>query len=300
MRAALICNPASGRGRGARLIPVARAAFTALGMTDVRVTERAGDEARLTLAALDDGADTIAVLGGDGTWSKCAAAIAACGGDARLAFLRSGTGNDFAKNFSAPSGDCAAMAKMIMSDGPEWRVDMGRIESGRQADWFLNVAGFGFDVTVLERVRRGGALSGPSVYVYSALRELLTYRGFTCDAPAFTGGTAQKLMIVFSNGHHFGGVFHIAPGALVTDGVLDAVEIANVTPWARVPLFASVVRGAHILRAGVQRVQAGAFVLKFESAPSYEVDGELRTAASPEVNIVCVPGVLRVLGSAAG
>ena len=298
MRAALICNPASGRGRGARLIPEARAAFAAVGITDVRITECAGDEARLIRAALDDGCDTIAVLGGDGTWGKCAAALAACGGAARLAFLRGGTGNDFAKNFPAPAGDFKAMAQLVAHGGTEWRVDMGRVESGRnsgQGDWFLNIAGFGFDVTVLERVERGGKLRGPLVYVYSALRELFAYRGFTVTSP-HVGGHATQLMLVIANGQHFGGVFHIAPGALVTDGRLDAIVVKNIGALARLPLFAAVVRGTHLSHPAVQVAKAGEFTMQFATPPSFEVDGELRTAASPEIRVVCVPGAVRVLG----
>ena len=298
MRATLICNPAAGRGRGARLIPEARAAFASVGITDVRITECAGDESRLTRAAVDDGCDTIAVLGGDGTWGKCAAELAASGSSARLAFLRGGTGNDFAKNFPAPAGDFKAMAELVAHGGMEWRVDMGRVDGGRssdQGDWFLNIAGFGFDVTVMERVVRGDKLSGPLVYVASALRELFAYRGFTVTSP-HVGSDATQLMLVIANGQHFGGAFHIAPTALVTDGQLDAIVVKNMGALARLPLFAAVVRGTHLSHPAVQVAKAGEFTLQFATAPSFEVDGELRTATSPELRIVCVPGAVRVLG----
>ena len=298
MRAALICNPASGRGRGARLIPEARAAFASVGITDVRITASAGDEARVIRAALDDGCDTIAVLGGDGTWAKCAAELAASGSTARLAFLRGGTGNDFAKNFPAPAGDFVAMAQLVAKGGTEWCVDMGRVESGQfsdQGDWFLNIAGFGFDVTVMERVVRGGALSGPIVYVASALRELFAYRGFTFTSP-HVGSDTTQLMLVIANGQHFGGAFHIAPDALVTDGRLDAIVINDMGPLARLPLFAAVVRGTHLAHPSVQVAKASEFTLQFATPPSFEVDGELRAAVSPELRVVCVPGAVRVLG----
>ena len=88
--AVVIANPASGHGRGSRLIPRVRAAFALVGISDLRETERSGDEVRLVNAALDAGADTIAVLGGDGTWSKCAAALASSRADARLTLPHSG------------------------------------------------------------------------------------------------------------------------------------------------------------------------------------------------------------------
>lgn len=291
----LIANPASGRGRGARLIPEARAAFAQHGLTDVRLTEASGDESRLVDAALEEGATTIAVLGGDGTWGKCAAAVADSGADCRMAFLHAGTGNDFAKNLPAPARDFDAMARLIAGPCEEWRVDMGRVECDGQGDWFLNVAGFGFDAAVLESTMRGGVLTGNSVYIAAALNQLLTYPGVDVT---MEHESRRALMLVFSNGLNFGGAFRIAPDALVTDGLLDLVEIGDIRGLARVPLFVRALRGSHISHPKV-RVQRGAdFRLRFQDRPSYEVDGELRRAASPEVSVRCLPRVIRVVAGA--
>lgn len=288
----LIANPTSGRGKGATLIPSARAAFARCGFDDVRLTEASGDEARLVRAALHDGATTIAALGGDGTWSKCAAAVAESGADCRMAFLHAGTGNDFAKNLKAPARDFDAMARLIAGPSEEWRVDMGRVESEGASDWFLNVAGFGFDAAVLESTMRGGALKGNAVYIAAALKQLLAYPGLdvAIDAPS-----RRAMMLVFSNGLNFGGAFRIAPGALVTDGLLDLVEIGDVRGLARVPLFVRALRGSHVSHPQVRVQRRGAFSLQFAAPPAYEVDGELRRARAPQVVVRCLPGVLRVV-----
>jgi diacylglycerol kinase (ATP) len=76
----IIWNPASGRGRGARAIGGILGAFAAHGVTDARGTRAAGDEARLVHEAIADGVETIVVAGGDGTWSKCAVALARASG----------------------------------------------------------------------------------------------------------------------------------------------------------------------------------------------------------------------------
>lgn len=300
----LIANPASGRGRGARLIPQARAAFVQQGFTDVRLTQASGDEARLVRAALDDGATTIAVLGGDGTWSKCAAALADSRADCRMTFLHAGTGNDFAKNFPAPARDFSAMARLIAGPCDEWRVDMGRVESANGGDWFLNVAGFGFDAAVLESTMRGGALKGNAVYIAAALQQLLGYRGVdvAISSPdAASNGEASSrdlrraMMLVFSNGRNFGGAFRIAPDALVTDGLLDLVRIGDVRGLARLPLFLRAIRGAHVSHREVAVQRSHSFSLVFIAPPAFEVDGELLRAPSREVTVRSVPGVLRVV-----
>lgn len=294
----LIANPASGRGRGARLIPRARAAFAGEGITDLRVTARPGDEAGLVHAALDDGADIIAVLGGDGTWSKCASALAASGSTARIAFLRGGTGNDFAKNFHAPAGDFTAMARLCAGAHQVQRVDMGAVESDGLRDPFLNVAGFGFDVAVLKDTLRGGALSGYSVYIAAALRNLLRYPGVDFSAPARGPSMQRALMLVFSNGANFGGAFRIAPDASVDDGLLDLVDVGDVRGLARLGLFLRVIRGTHLTYPGVRAAKVADYDLRFAAPPSYECDGELRLARSAEVRVCCVAGAIRVVAGA--
>lgn len=295
----LIANPASGRGRGARLIPRARDAFLRQGMTDLRVTARAGDEARLVFDALHDGADLIAVLGGDGTWGKCAAAVAASGSAASMAFLHGGTGNDFAKNLPAPARDFTAMARLCAGAHDEWRVDMGRVESDGHDDFFLNVAGFGFDVAVLEETMRGGVLTGYAVYIAAALRNLLGYPGLDVRIEELGEQVRRAMMLVFSNGLNFGGAFRIAPDAKVDDGLLDLIEIGDIRGFARVPLFVRALRGAHLAHAGVTAARGEAFHLKFAGPPDYECDGEFRRAGSAAVRVSCARGVLRVVAGAA-
>ncbi|MEX2181233.1 MAG: YegS/Rv2252/BmrU family lipid kinase [Gemmatimonadaceae bacterium] len=293
--ARLLWNPASGRGRGARAIGAIRAAFAAHGLTDLRCTEHSGDETRLVHEAIADGIGTIVVAGGDGTWSKCAIALARAGAPARMAFLAAGTGNDFAKNIRAPAHDAAAMARLVATGGTERRVDLGRVDD----HWFLNVAGFGFDVAVLRRSTRLPLLRGPALYVAAALTELLGYPGL--DARVSTpGGDAdaewtRHLLLVFSNGREFGGTFRIAPDARVDDGKLDAVLVGDGTRLGRLPLLARAVRGTHRDHPSVRALSGARFTVTFRESPWCELDGELRRAESPTVEIASLPGVLRVL-----
>ncbi len=291
-RACLIANPAAGRGRGARLLPEVAAAFARHGITDVRLTVAPGDEARQVRDALDAGCDTIAVLGGDGTWSKSAAALVRAGGAARLAFVAAGTGNDFVKNLPEPSRDAEAMARLVAGNGgepAEWRIDMAAVNG----EPFLNVAGFAFDVAVLARVERTRWLGGTAVYAYAALRELLFYAGL--DAALDGGPRERHLLLAFANGAHFGGAFHVAPGARIDDGQLDAVVVPDVGRLARPGLLARAARGTHIRHPRVRGARAAAFTLAFDEPPLYEADGELRRASSREVRVESRPRALRVL-----
>ncbi|HET8772071.1 MAG TPA: diacylglycerol kinase family protein [Gemmatimonadaceae bacterium] len=306
----ILGNPAAGRGRGAKVIGELRRAFAPFGVTDLRATRCAGDEERLVHDALDDGIQTIVVAGGDGTWSKCAVALAraGAGADARMAFVAAGTGNDFARNLSAPAGDPIAMARLLCtgSGAHERRVDMGRVDDR----WFLNVAGFGFDVAVLRAARRSRWLRGPAVYVAAAVRELFTYAGVDAavqvgDAGAdtrdgFTRTAAEwsrRLLMVFSNGACFGGSFRIAPGARVDDGALDAIVIADGPRWTRAPLLVKALRGRHLNDTRVRHARDGRFALQFHEPTWFEADGELYRTTSDSCELATLPAVLRVVDS---
>ncbi len=293
----VLWNPASGRGRGAELHPRIKAAFEAHGITDFVQTQRAGDEARLVHEAIADGIQTIVVAGGDGTWGKSAVALAQAGSPARMAFVAAGTGNDFAKNLRAPATDMEAMAALVAAGGVERRVDLGRVDG----NWFANVAGFGFDVEVLIASQGARLLRGPAVYVAAAVGQLFAFGG----VPVRIGGVASlfaprrpRLMLVFANGKEFGGAFKIAPMAQVDDGKLDAVVFEDGIKLGRIALLARALRGTHLTHPKVFHKAGAEFTLEFDTAPSYELDGDLHLAPSRTVTVASVPAALRVLDAA--
>jgi diacylglycerol kinase (ATP) len=291
----IIVNPASGRGRGAKAEAEVRRAFASVGVTDVRTTSAKGDERSVALRAIEDGVSTIVAVGGDGTWGNVANAIIGSGADVRLALLAAGTGNDFAKTLGAPATDFAATAALV-AEGVEQRVDVGEIE-GR---YFLNVTGFGFDIAVLEDIENIRWLKGDAVYLYSALRQLFGYDGVEIDIASAAGarGSVRHLMLIIANGKNFGGSFHIAPGASVTDGRLDAIAIAMASPLRRARLFGAATKGPHVTLAEVKTEQAPSFTLTFPIPPAYETDGEYNRAASSTLEVRCVPAALRVVAPA--
>lgn len=275
--------------------PAVSAAFAKVGISDFRSTTQPGDEARLVHEALDDGVSTIVAVGGDGTWGKCAVALAKAGSPARMAFVAAGTGNDFAKNLRAPARDLTAMAKLIAEGGVERRVDLGRVDDA----WFANVAGMGFDVAVLHATKRMPLLRGPSVYVAAALRELFAYHGLEARVEGILGVDparwARRLMLVIANGKEFGGAFRIAPAATVDDGRLDAVLFADGIRAGRLPLLARAIAGTHLSHPAVSHTAGARFTISCRTRPWLELDGELHQAAAETITVACVPGALRVL-----
>jgi diacylglycerol kinase (ATP) len=296
-RVCVIVNPAAGRGRGARTLPAIREAFASVGITDVQTTRSKEDEGTLARRAVDAGATTLVACGGDGTWGNVAHALLSSGAAAhvRLGLVAAGTGNDFAKTVGAPASDLAATARMV-AEGREARVDVGRIED----HYFLNICGFGFDIAVLEDIPRLPWLRGDAVYVVSALRQIVGYGGVDIDitSPAGRRGRTRHLMLVIANARNFGGAFRIAPDASLTDGALDAISIHDASAWRRLRLFGAAGKGGHIGQPEVRTEQAPRFVVHFDTPPAYETDGEYRRASSADIEVLCLPGALRVVTSA--
>jgi diacylglycerol kinase (ATP) len=292
----VIVNPAAGRGRGQRALPDIRAAFGAHGITDIRISASKADERTLADRAVKEGATTIVAAGGDGTWSNVANAIlhAGAGHACRLGLIAAGTGNDFAKTVGAPARDIAATAKLV-AEQHELIVDVGKIEDY----FFLNIAGFGFDIAVLDDIGNIKWLKGNAVYIFSALRQLFRYGGIDIEVRgASSSGPKRHLMLVVANAKNFGGSFKIAPQASLADGLLDAVSIYDAPALGRAKLFAAATKGTHGQSPGVRIEQAKSFTLKFAQPPAYETDGEYRRARSAELTIDCVPRALRVVAPA--
>ena len=288
-----IVNPASGRGRGARRLPAIRRALAAFGVTDIRLTASPGDEGRLARQALEDGCATIIAVGGDGTWSKVAAALA--GSECRLALVAAGTGNDFAKTVGVPADDPAWMARLAL-EGPDERIDMGRVGD----HLFLNIAGFGFDASVAQAMLETAWLTGNALYLFASARQLFGFRGLEVDMmPDGSPGFRNRLLLAICNGRRFGGSFVIAPNAELTDGQLDAIAVGDATPLRRAALFGAATSGTHLRFTEVTEQRASSFILRFRAPPLFQADGELHQAATTELEVACVPRVLRIVTSGA-
>ncbi len=291
----VVFNPASGRGAGARRRDAILADIRRV-LGDVRHGETAapGDETRLAREAVERGARAVIAVGGDGTWSKTAAGVLDAGpGDAGIAFVPAGTGNDFGRSLESGVAHADAVLRAVADDRTR-EVDVGTV-NGRP---FLNVVGMGFDIAVIDDAARTRWLRGEALYRFCALRQLFFYRGREIAVESDDGWseTREWLMLVFSNGEYFGGAFHIAPAARLDDGRVDAVGIADAGPLRRARLFGAVSKGAHLHLEEVHARSAARFrVRATDGAPlRYEIDGDVYQADDGRLDIACRAGALRV------
>jgi diacylglycerol kinase (ATP) len=291
-RVCVIVNPAAGRGRGGEMLPRITERFAEAGVGDVWQTTAKGSEREIAARAIRDGFETIVVVGGDGTTTNVANAILRSGISVRLAVMPAGTGNDFAKAVGTANADISAIVRLSTGNSDRL-VDVGQVED----NYFLNCCGFGFDVAVLEEIDRNRWLRGNSVYLYTALTQLIGYRGIEAAvvSPRSSCESRSYLLVVVANTEYFGGMFRIAPGASIEDGMLDTVCIADMPVVRRASTLASAVRGTHVAREGCTIERAYSFDLAFPAIPSYETDGELHAAQTSRVTVSCCRSMLRVV-----
>ncbi len=288
----VVFNPHSGKGRGAQFVaPVLRALSPAKRL-EHGLTQGPGDEGRLAEEAVRRGFRRIVAVGGDGTWSNVGNAILRTGVPASLGLVPGGTGCDLAKTLGIPPRDVDACCRIVL-DGVTRTIDVGRIEDRH----FLNIAGFGYDVAVLEDSWHVAYLEGGVLYLYCALRQLGSYRGFALEGEADGRpiGRSDLLMLIVANARIFGGGFHVAPHADLEDGKLEAVAFGNMGLGGRVKALVRLLRGTHLKHPRVSAVSARRLVYRFAAPPAYETDGEWNQARSAEVVIEAVPKALSVL-----
>ncbi len=293
----VIMNPAAGRGRHRRDPGMVAAALAARGIVhDFHLTERPG-HAREILAGHGAGADTVLVVGGDGTVHEVLQGLDL--ERQRLAVLPWGSGNDFAWMTGAPAGIDLLLDRI--ESGAERRVDVGtwRAEAGGEtrAGRFHNNLGFGFEASVNEASGREGRLKGPLLYLGALLRSLPRYRNHPVilewDGGGYEGTVA---LLMVGNGRRVGGAFLLAPHARIDDGRLDLVFAAGMSLPRMLLLLPRTFGGGHLASSRVRFASTPRVGIRCpEGLPAY-VDGEFihRTVRSAEIGLL--PRSLRVAG----
>lgn len=272
MRAALIVNPAAGRGTGHRLAPAIHDLLHSLGVSaEIHTSRSPGDVAACVQAALAEAPDVVAVAGGDGTVHEAVNGWMRAGGGAPLAVIPAGTGNDFMKMFGAESGWRTACQRIAA--GRTRRVDLGRCNDF----YFANGLGIGFDAQVARAANHIHWLRGNAIYGVALLKVLL----FEHQRPRVRLRQAADTfetditLIAVQNGRVEGGKFLLAPRAEMDDGALDVVLAAGMGRIGLLRLVPRVLRGTHLAHPKVTAFRSTALSIESDAALPVHADGEI-------------------------
>lgn len=232
-------------------------------------SEYAGHAIELAAQAVGKGYKCIVAVGGDGTAREVAQAL--CGTDMPMCILPCGTGNDVVRALRIPS-DPAEVLAMLLNTPPR-AVDAATANGA----FYLNVAGFGFDVDVLLNTERYKKyFRGMTGYLLGLLRALfglkLTKIHVVTDEGEFD---ANALICAAANGTHFGGGMNVTPEADMTDGRLDICIIRDVTRGTALRVLTKFLKGKHTKLEITNYFKAKKITIMSELPVPVQLDGEI-------------------------
>ena len=281
MRYEFILNPAAGNGYARSVMDSLAAKLNEWQMEyTVHETERPGHATQIArlLSGLPEG-HTVVAVGGDGTVSEVAAGLT--GTSMPMGIIPAGTGNDFIKSVHIPKNPEDAMRFML--DRPPRAVDTGTIND----EFFLNVCGTGFDVTVLDCAEeKKKKHRGLTPYLLGLLQAIRVFEPVSLRID-YDGQTAEGdyLICTVANGEFIGGGIPICPAADTRDGKLNLIMIGSISRW-KIPFYLPGLMMRKALKFKITKhVQADRVVIEGKGL-RFNIDGEIRRMAGAEFRII--------------
>ncbi len=309
----LVVNPAAGRGRARRLLPLLTAGLVA-GLPDanlhVHQTTSFSDARLRCIEAVERARpaveghrrDALIVMGGDGMMHL--GLNAAAGTGVPLGLVAAGRGNDFCRGIGVPN-DLPGAIRTIVA-GHTLRMDLleatGRLSDGAERRWVGSIVSTGFDARVNYRTNHLRWNFGQLSYTWSALAELsrfepLPYRLVIDGEPR----EQTAMFVAVGNAGVFGGGMRACPDADVTDGLLDITVINPVSRFTLLRLLPRMFDGGFVHDPAVERLRAREVLVDGDGLFGM-ADGEelgavpLRLRAVPDMLSVFVPAAVATAG----
>ncbi len=229
-----IVNPVSRSGKGLRLWqrkiePVLKKRNVSY---SVDFSKQRGDVTKICSALSkkeSDDENIIVILGGDGTLNDAVQGIDDFS-KVILAYLPTGSSNDFARDLKISSSVGKSLKKILSSPVPR-EIDLGEVVTSIRHQKFVVSNGFGFDATVAQRTshsRLKKALNkvglGKLVYFAIAIKEVINAPkvDVTIEFDGERKVFLNKFLFLASMVHRYeGGGFKFCPKADCTDGLMD-------------------------------------------------------------------------------
>jgi YegS/Rv2252/BmrU family lipid kinase len=229
---AFIVNPIAGTGFALKTMKNLENQLRQRGIEyKIFLTERPGHATQIaTELSGQEQVYAVVAVGGDGTASEVAAGLSETGKP--MGIIPAGTGNDFIKTAGIPNDPLKAF-EILLSRKPV-DTDTGIVND----QFFLNVCGTGFDVTVLDFAESlKDKHRGLTPYLIGLLKAIHYYQSIQLKVTA-DGKTEEGRYLVCSiaNGRYIGGGIPICPKADPTDGKLDLVLIKHRSRW-QIPFY---------------------------------------------------------------
>ncbi len=271
------------------------------------LTEYAGHARRLaeTLSARRE-PDTLVVLGGDGTLNEVINGLSVSA-PLTLAYIPSGSGNDFSRGMGIPRRPEKALERILGSSRVRY-VDYGILScqtSGQPLHRrFLVSSGAGYDAEVCRNIFTTGLKPflnrlhlGKLSYLLIGIKQIVLCRG--ADGCLTIDGVKKLPLkqIRFISAHiqkYEGGGFCFAPGADPADGLLELCVVSGVSRLKLTLLLTASLFGKHTSFKGVRTYSCKEASLSSGRPIQVHTDGE-DCGLQTEISFHCERRKLRFL-----
>ncbi|MDQ2715461.1 MAG: diacylglycerol kinase family lipid kinase [Chloroflexota bacterium] len=256
---------------------------------DLKLTEAAGDASVLARKAVEQGANVVISVGGDGTINEVIQELA--GSETALGVLPGGTVNVWAREVGIPleyTGACK-----VLLHGQTRRIDLGSV-NGR---YFLLMAGVGLDGEVAHAMQT----NKKSIKRLGYLGYLLLGTWMGLGYPSFNARLhmnkrsvrVRALQITVGNTQLYGGTVKFTWQAKCDDGLLDVCVVRKRSMLGRVVVFWDFLFRRKERRQWVRYETCRSIEVHARDPLPIQLDGD--AAGYTPATFTVVPGALKVI-----
>ena len=227
-------------------------------------------------------------VGGDGTINEIVNS-APCNLNVEFGVIPSGSGNDFARNFSNHKNFADIEAQL---DGETICLDLIKCND----NYCVNMVNIGFDCAVVKKaakIKKFKLFSPGISYILGVIIVLFKKFGTKMKLIFDDGEQVEKKLTLtaIGNGKFCGGGFKSAPIALLNDGLMDVYFINKISRLTFLSLVSSYKKGTYLDNPRAQKYitykQVHHFKMEFDAPIPICIDGEIKGAKS--VDFTAVP-----------
>jgi YegS/Rv2252/BmrU family lipid kinase len=272
----LIINRFAGHGKGESVVDIVVPFLKKNGCeVAYSFTQYPGHATELATKASKEGFDLVVAVGGDGTVNEVAAGLISSG--TVMGIIPMGSGNGLARELGLSMNIRKSSATLI--EGESLHIDVCRLNDQR----FLCTSGIGFDALIADKMSKASS-RGFLKYVQLVVQESIFYKplnvrmtidGVRMEKPVF--------LITFANASQFGNNAFIAPGASMTDELIDVVIVKRFSkiwmPFFAIALFSKLVPKLPF----VDCIKAKSIELEIAETPYFHFDGEPGQLTVPSI-----------------
>lgn len=281
-----IINPAAGKGKNLKFIPIIEKIFKDKEeKCIIEVTKGIGHATEIAKRYTEKEAFRIYSVGGDGTLNEVLNGMV--NSLSSLAVIPSGSGNDFIKSiYNFSKQDKIEDIILMMVNGKEKYIDLCEVNDR----YFINIASVGFDAEVAYnsiRLKKLPFIGGKLAYILGIVLTVFNYKSYKLSI-SIDGKIINfdALLVAIANGRYYGGGVNVAPKAEINDGLFNICAIEKVGRFKILTLFPKVIKGTHAEIKEVSFYSGSKVKIESEEDIAFNIDGEITKGKEAEFKII--------------